>query len=152
MLRMATFFGTFQGLMPMIGWYIGYGFRHIIASYDHWVAFGLLAFLGIRMIYEGLDKSLAGKIVNNFRYKTLVSLAIATSIDALAVGFSLAFLNISLWVSAVVIGLISFLVTLLGIFIGSLFHKKIRFNFNVLGGIILIGIGIKILLEHTIFG
>lgn len=148
--RMAVFFGAFQGLMPMIGWYIGFGFRHIIAAYDHWVAFVLLTFLGIRMIYEGLGNAHTGKIMNNFHLKTLISLAFATSIDALAVGFSLAFLNISLWISALVIGLVSFLITILGIYIGSLFHKRIRFNFNILGGVILIGIGIKIFLEHTI--
>jgi len=148
MYRMAWFFGVFQGLMPLFGWLMGFGFRHIIAEYDHWVAFILLSFLGIRMIYEGLGHHASGKVVNNFGYRTLTYLAIATSIDALAVGFSLAFLSISIWLSVFVIGLVSFLVTIAGIRTGSLFHKRIKFNFNVLGGVILIGIGIKILAEH----
>ncbi|MDP8267965.1 MAG: manganese efflux pump MntP family protein [Candidatus Tenebribacter davisii] len=150
-IRVAFFFGGFQALMPVLGWLAGTSFQHYIAAFDHWVAFGLLTFIGGKMIYESF---LFGKTKSNCdpnKLSTVFILAIATSIDALAVGLSFAVLNIQIIQPAIIIGIITFILSLLGVYlggkIGSLFENKIE----LIGGIVLIGIGLKILIEHLFF-
>ncbi len=147
-LRIALFFGVFQAIMPVIGWLAGVSVRGVIASFDHWVAFGLLAFVGGKMIYEAVKPDDSRKVINPLKFGVLLLLAIATGIDALAVGLSFAFLEISIIYPVIVIGAIAFTMSLVGVFLGDrfgcLFGKKVE----VIGGLILIGIGVKILVEH----
>lgn len=146
--KIALYFGVFQGVMPVIGWMAGTGFRKLISAYDHWIAFGLLAGVGIKMIYE--STRLGGNNVFNGppNLYLLLVLSVATSIDALAVGLSLSFLRVSIIGPSIIIGLITFCLSLLGVYVGGkvghFFEKKIE----MVGGLILIAIGIKILIEH----
>ncbi len=153
-LRMAGSFAFFQCLMPIIGWFLGTQVHDIIATYDHWVAFILLSFVGGKMIYESREAQQAPSTDPTKGY-TLLILSIATSIDALAVGISLAALKTDIFLPAVIIGIICFLVTALGLHLRKIFIKN-QCNFakyaNVFGGILLIVIGIKILVEHGVFG
>lgn len=150
-LRVALFFGGFQALMPVLGWLAGSTFQQYIAAFDHWVAFGLLTFIGGKMIYESflIEKTEDNCDPNNLT--TIFILAIATSIDALAVGLSFSVLQVQIIQPVIIIGIVTFLLSLLGVYIGgrfgSLFEKKIEF----IGGIILIGIGLRILIEHLYF-
>jgi len=150
-LRVALFFGGFQALMPVLGWLTGSSFQQYIAAFDHWIAFGLLTFIGSKMIYESF---LIEKTENNYdpnNLATVFVLSIATSIDALAVGLSFSALQVQIIQPAIVIGIVTFLLSLLGVYIGgkfgSLFENKIEF----IGGTVLIGIGLKILIEHLFF-
>ena len=145
--RMALLFGGFQAFMPILGWYAGGRIESFAARYDHWIAFMLLTAIGVKMVYEAVKLEEKEKI--DFQHLfTLFILAVATSLDALAVGFSLSFLRVAIVGPAVVIGIITFLFSLCGVAIGNkvghFFEKKI----GILGGLILIGIGLKILLEH----
>ncbi len=148
--RVALFFGGFQALMPLLGWLAGNSFSSYIAAFDHWVAFGLLAFIGGKMIYESTVLKEAEKKTDPRNLTILFILAIATSIDALAVGLSFSFLNVTIIEPVIIIGVITFLLSFAGVYIGartgSFFENKIE----IIGGIILIGIGIKILIEHLI--
>jgi putative Mn2+ efflux pump MntP len=152
-LRMAAFFGFFQALMPIAGWSLGSLAADLIKNFDHWVAFVLLVAVGGKMIWEsfelGEDKSDQGQDPHNVYI--LLTLAFATSIDAAAVGISLSFLNIAIITPSIVIGIITFFISLGGTIIGckagDIFGKKIEIG----AGIVLIGIGTKILLEHTLF-
>ncbi|MDI7260755.1 MAG: manganese efflux pump MntP family protein [Thermodesulfobacteriota bacterium] len=148
-LRIGLFFGSFQALMPLVGWSAGLNLRDFISGVDHWIAFGLLSLIGCKMIYESKKTETPRKEVNSLSLWMLLALSIATSIDALAVGISFAFLNISIATPIIVIGSVTFVLSFLGVLIGNrighLFAKKIEF----LGGLILIGIGIKILIEHS---
>lgn len=151
-LLMAFFFGLFQGIMPLIGWYGASHFNHLIERFDHWIAFALLAFLGLRMIKEGMgddDKC----CFDPHKLKVILTLAIATSIDALAVGISFAFVDMNTFMDILqpilIIGLTSFLLSVVGHLLGVSFGKLVqKFRPEVLAGVILIGIGIKILIEH----
>jgi len=147
-LQIAVFFGSFQAFMPVIGWLAGRGLRDFITGVDHWVAFGLLGLIGLKMIYESSRLESDRKEINPLNMYVLSMLSIATSIDALAIGISFAFLDISLIGSIIIIGTITFLLSLIGVFVGNrtghFFEKKIE----LAGGLILIGIGTKILLEH----
>ncbi|MDR1460867.1 MAG: manganese efflux pump MntP family protein [Campylobacteraceae bacterium] len=145
--KAALYFGAFQGIMPLIGFMIGKGSAEYIASFDHWIAFSLLGFLGLKMIHESFKKD-GNK--ENFRitHKTLLLLAIATSLDALAAGFTLIFLDSSLYVSIAVIVLVTFIFSFLGVKIGAKSGKWLGSAAEILGGIVLIGIGVKILIEH----
>jgi len=149
--KIAFFLAFFQGIMPLIGWSAGIGFKHYITPFDHWVAFGLLLFLGIKMIVDGYKNPDGENGCNPLKMAVLLGLSIATSIDALAVGISFAFLDISIITPILIIGITTFLVSLSGILIGIHFGKKFNLRIELIGGIILIGIGIKILLEHTLF-
>ena len=149
--RMAFFFGFFQGIMPLIGWITGQSFAKYIKDYDHWIAFILLSAIGGKMIWE------ARKIEDcNFKKKnclhlpTLFILSIATSIDALAVGVSFSVLDQPLLTSILFIGIITFIVCLIGAYIGNKFGHFLEDKIEIIGGIILILIGIKILVEHLI--
>jgi putative Mn2+ efflux pump MntP len=146
--RLAFHLGFFQFLMPVVGWYLAYSVAHIISSFDHWIAFGLLLFVGARMIWSGLTEDSAVYDTNPSRGFTMVMLSIATSIDALAVGLSLAVLGISIWYPSAVIGIVTAGISLAGVLIGaklgSFFGKRI----GILGGLILLFIGVRILLAH----
>jgi putative Mn2+ efflux pump MntP len=149
-LKIAIFFGGFQAIMPLIGWLAGRGARDFISGIDHWIAFTLLTLIGVKMIYESVRKTPKGKSTDPMNIHVLLILSIATSIDALAVGVSFAFLEISIIEPAIIIGIVTFALSFAGVYIGHkmghLFEKKVV----AIGGIILIGIGIKILVEGLI--
>ncbi len=140
------YFGGFQFLMPVIGWLLGYKFEHLITSVDHWIAFLLLGIIGGNMIKESFSKS--EELNDDFGVKTMLLMAVATSIDALAVGISFAFLQVEILPAAGLIGLITFLLSGAGIFVGHAFGSRLKAGAERAGGIILILIGLKILLEH----
>lgn len=146
-LVMASFFGIFQMLMPLIGWSVGLTFRDLIVEVDHWIAFGLLAFIGSKMIYDSTKKEETEKN-NALRLPSLLTLSIATSIDALMVGLSFAFLQTAIAAPILVIGTVTFGLSYLGVScgyaIGNLFGNKIK----IVGGLILIAIGVKVLFDH----
>ncbi|MEG4072884.1 manganese efflux pump MntP family protein [Microcoleus sp. Pol14C2] len=147
-LKIALFFGGFQALMPVIGWLIGLSFSFLITPIDHWIAFGLLSFIGGRMIYESLQSEECEKKFNPLDTGTLITLSVATSIDALAVGLGFAVLKDSIAPAVTAIGFITFFLAFAGVFIGhkcgNLFANKIE----ILGGAILIFIGSRILFMH----
>jgi putative Mn2+ efflux pump MntP len=140
-------FGGFQALMPTIGYFLGAQFQEMIEAYDHWIAFGLLFLIGANLIREaiwGKEEEQDGSL----GFKTMLLLAIATSIDALAVGVSFACIQVKLWSSVIIIGITTFLFSVLGVKIGNVFGSKYERSAGIIGGIILILIGLKILLEH----
>lgn len=148
------FFGGFQALMPLIGWLLGKQFQQHISSFDHWIAFALLSFIGGKMIYEAIK---GGDDVEetdcSLNIKELVVLSIATSIDALAVGVTFAFFpDVNIASSIAVIGIITFVLSLIGVIIGNNFGTRFKSKAELAGGIILVLIGIKILFEHLIAG
>jgi putative Mn2+ efflux pump MntP len=145
---MPAFFGFFQAIMPIAGYAIGLSIRDLISSWDHWVAFGLLAFVGIKMIFESFQPEKESETEAAFNLSSLLLLSIATSIDALAVGLSFSFLKSTILIPALMIGIITFLVCLAGIAVGKRFGHLLGKKSDLIGGIVLIGIGIKILLEH----
>ena len=150
-LIIALFFGVFQAGMPLIGYYAAIRFERYILAADHWVAFGLLVFIGGKAIVEAVKEIRSGEKKEEefkLRYGELVILAIATSVDALAVGISFAFLSVRIWSSVTIIGITTFLISFAGVCIGNRFGAKLKTKAEIAGGIILILIGIKILLEH----
>ena len=144
-------FGGFQALMPLVGYFLGVQFESLIASFDHWIAFGLLALIGINMIREAVSKKEEEKDSGALDARTMFLLAIATSIDALAVGISFACLQVNIWWPALIIGLTTFGFGVLGVKIGNVFGSRYEKGASIAGGIILILIGLKILLEHLEF-
>ncbi len=149
-LRMAFFFGLFQFAMPVIGWFAGENVLRHIEKFDHWIALILLAFVGLKMIRESFEKG-KGEGANPVDRTTgvpLLILSIATSIDALAVGLSLSVLRTNIFLPAVLIGVVCFALTVVGAKIGPLVGRAVGKRAELLGGLILIGIGIKIVLEH----
>jgi len=150
--RIALLFGVFQAFMPMIGWLIGTSFRSYIEKFDHWFAFIILFFLGSKMIYENFKRNdLNKKCLNPYRWAVALTMSIATSIDALAVGFTFSFLRMNLWFAIFIIGITSFILSLFGFFFGHHYYQRIKIPAELFGGIVLIGIGTKILLEHLYF-
>lgn len=145
-LRIAFFFGAFQAVMPVVGWLAGAGLRGYIAEFDHWVAFGLLSVVGLKMIYE--SQRLGSDERPPLGLKMLLLLSIATSIDALAVGLSLSFLNVPIIAPALIIGLVTFVFSYTGVLVGSRFGHFFERKIEALGGLILIAIGLSILVEH----
>lgn len=140
------YFGGFQALMPLIGFFLGKQFEALITSIDHWIAFTLLAIIGGNMIKEAFSKE---EVLNNsMSIKAMLPLAVATSIDALAVGIVFAFSDVSIFSAVGLIGLTTFLLSFAGIKIGNVFGSKYKSKAEILGGIVLILMGIKILLEH----
>ena len=141
-------FGFFQSIMPVIGWFVGKTFAEYIQKYDHWIAFALLASVGLKMIHEAYTQSDENTCKNCLQPKILLLMSLATSIDALAIGISFSILKTDILFPAIIIGLVTFLICLAGITIahkiGSFFGKKMEYA----GGIILIAIGIKIVIEH----
>jgi manganese efflux pump family protein len=146
--RISFHFGLFQFLMPIIGWYGGIHIEPLIKNVDHWIALGLLSFVGIRMIRSGLSSESEAFSRDPSKGANLVILSIATSIDALAIGLSLAVLKVGIWYPSVMIGIITGGLSLIGISLGKRIGEKLGKQMEVLGGLILIGIGIKILIEH----
>ena len=147
-LTVALWFGTFQAIMPIIGWGVGATLKDLIANIDHWVVFLILSLIGIRMIYESFYGKSKVVSADPFNLGVLALLSLATSIDALAVGISFAFINIPIINPIIIIGIVTFMLSLIGAYIGKriglLFAKRIE----VIGGLILIAIGAKILIEH----
>lgn len=150
-LKAGFFFGSFQALMPLLGWLLGFYFKKYIEDIDHWIAFGLLGFIGLRMISEAVKNKSCGKTYNISKLGVMLTLSVATSIDALAVGLSLALLNIPILLSAAIIGLVTFFISYIGVLIGRKFSFILGGKAELAGGIILIAIGIKILIEHLFF-
>jgi manganese efflux pump family protein len=146
--RLAWHFGLFQAFMPIIGWLAGRTVAEYIEPVDHWIAFGLLAFIGGKMIWEALHHDEEAEVCDPTKGWRLVMLSIATSIDALAVGLSLALLNVSIWWPAIVIGIVAGVMTIIGMELGKRFGALLGRRMEVVGGLILIGIGVKILVEH----
>ncbi len=149
-LRIALFFGGFQAIMPLIGYMAGLSIKAYIGLYDHWVAFGLLSAVGSKMIYESFKISSAEDNFNPSKILILLILSVATSIDALAIGITLSFLRISLVTAVVIIGLVTFILSYLGVFIGKRFGHFFENKIEAIGGAILIGLGLKILFEHLL--
>jgi putative Mn2+ efflux pump MntP len=148
-LKIGGAFGLFQFIMPLIGWVAGSSLKELISGVDHWIAFALLAFIGGKMVYESIKEDTNKKKINPRHNGTLLVLAISTSIDALAVGIGFSILNINIIFSSVIIGLVTFLLSFLGVFVGNgLRHLLEKAKTEVIGGLILIGIGLKILIEH----
>lgn len=147
----AVFFGGFQGLMPVIGWALGTGFQSYITPVDHWVAFALLAFIGAKMLFDAFhdDEEDSQELSSDrLAIKEVVLLAIATSIDALAVGITFAFLQVDIVVSVLLIGIITFALSFIGVAVGHQFGARFEKPASIVGGVVLILIGLKILLEH----
>jgi len=144
--RIALAFGGFQAAMPVIGWLAGRSVISLISAYDHWVAFGLLAIVGVRMIHEGLSGEDERPV--SLDTGSLVLLAVATSIDALAVGISFAFLDTGILLPALVIGAFAFGISFAGALLGGVAAERWGKAMEVAGGLVLIGIGIRILVEH----
>jgi len=150
-LKIALVMGAFQGGLTLVGYLCGKGFERYIYAFDHWVAFGLLAYLGGRMIYEELFKAEDERSIDLLNAKTLVYMSFATSIDALAVGISLAILRSPIVWQSVIIGGCTFIAAACGVYAGHRYGRKNNLKLGIVGGIILIGIGLKILIEHLIF-
>ena len=149
--RLSWHFGFFQAMMPVIGWCAGLSVKVYIERYDHWIAFALLAFVGIHMIKEAFDHDTSEKRKKDHtKGITLVILSIATSIDALAVGFSLSLLGVSIWTPAIVIGIVAGIFTIIGLQIGEKIGsaKQLSRYAEIIGGGVLIAIGLNILHEH----
>ncbi len=148
--RIAFVLALFQGGMPVLGYFLGSTVSQYVGKFDHWVAFALLAFLGIRMIIEGLRK-VEDKTPRDFRnMSVLLTMAVGTSIDALAVGISFAFLQTNIWIAGVIIGIVTFLASMTAIRIGKSAGSHLGQRVEIIGGIILAVIGVKILIEHLI--
>ena len=144
-----AWFGGFQALMPLIGFFLGTLFADAIVAFDHWVAFGLLGIIGINMLKEAFSKEEEETCGCDLSFKTMLVMAIATSIDALAVGISLAMAgNVNIWLSILLIGVTTFSFSGLGVKIGNVFGSRFEQKAQIAGGVILILLGLKILLEH----
>lgn len=152
MFVIALYFGGFQALMPFIGWVVGARFSSYVSQYAHWIAFVLLAIIGGKMMHESVTESDDCENVEEkdkkLSHKELLMLAIATSIDALAVGISFAFLNVPIVPSIIIIGLTTFVISLAGVVIGNIFGSKYKNKAEIVGGLILVVIGLKIVLEQ----
>ncbi|MDO4830240.1 MAG: manganese efflux pump MntP family protein [Clostridia bacterium] len=146
MLLVGVYFGGFQALMPLLGYLLGKQFEWLITSVDHWIAFGLLVLIGANMIKESFDKS--DEVNDSFSVKSMLLLAVATSIDALAVGVTFAFLDVQIVPAIAIIGTTTFVLSVIGIKVGNVFGAKFKSKAELAGGIVLVLMGIKILLEH----
>ena len=151
MCKCGVWFGGFQALMPLIGFFLGTLFAEAITAFDHWIAFILLALIGLNMIKEAFERNCECNCDKDadYSFKTMLTMAIATSIDALAVGISLSLAgNVNIWIAITLIGVTTCLLSALGVKIGSIFGDKLEKKAQLLGGVILILLGLKILLEH----
>lgn len=151
-LVIALFFGGFQALMPLIGWALGTQFEQLITPVDHWIAFGLLLIIGAKMLWDSFhgddDEQLSCAVDGRLDLRELTMMAVATSIDALAVGITFAFLRVDIVASVVVIGVTTFALSLVGVAVGHRFGARYEKTATIAGGVVLILIGLKILLEH----
>jgi putative Mn2+ efflux pump MntP len=146
--RLAWHFGFFQFLMPVIGWMAGLTAERWMSSYDHWLAFGLLAYIGGRMIHGGVSGKEEETARDPTRGLSLVMLSVATSVDALAVGISLGVLRVHIWYPAAVIGVVALLLTAAGMRLGRRLGARFGMRMEILGGVVLVAIGVRILLQH----
>nr|MDO8081240.1 manganese efflux pump MntP family protein [Candidatus Freyarchaeota archaeon] len=149
--KIGLFFGGFQVGMPVLGWLAGTGLEDFVSGVDHWIALGLLGIIGGRMIYEALKKEEDVREINPLSLHVLLMLSIATSIDALAVGVSFAFLGVFILNPIIVIGAVAFLLSFIGVFAGARFGQIFKNKIKIVGGLILIGIGLKILIQDLFF-
>ena len=140
------YFGGFQMLMPAVGYFLGKQFESLITNIDHWIAFGLLLLIGANMIRESFSKD--ENVNDSFSFKTMLPLAVATSIDALAVGITFAFLQVNIWGAVSLIAATTFVLSLIGVWVGNRFGSRFQTKAEIAGGVILVLIGLKILLEH----
>ena len=145
-----AYFGGFQALMPVVGWLLGRQFESLIKSIDHWIAFVLLALIGANMIREAV-KNEEENLNDSFSPRTMLPLAVATSIDALAVGVTFAFLDVDIVPAVSMIGVTTFVLSAVGVKIGNVFGAKYKSKAELVGGIVLVVMGIKILIEHSFF-
>ena len=148
---LASFFGFFQAAMPLVGYAAGYYLKDYITEADHWIAFGLLAAIGGKMVYESFQAKDCRTPYNLTRLSVLIGLSVATSIDAMAAGLSFALLEISLWVTIGIIGFVTFIVSFAGVFIGGRTFRLLGSKAELAGGVVLIAIGVKIVVEHLFF-
>ena len=150
-LSVALWFGGFQALMPVLGYFLGVTFAGFVSTVDHWVAFILLGIIGINMVKESFDKDESCEVNPDFTFRTMLSMAVATSIDAFAVGVSFAFLNVNIWTAVLMIGVVTGALSAGGIYLGNIFGSRYKSKAEFVGGFILIAMGLKILLEHILF-
>jgi putative Mn2+ efflux pump MntP len=146
--RMALFFGGFQAVMPLIGFMAGLSVKHYIEFCDHWIAFGLLSAVGGKMIYEAFKMKSIDEKFDPSNIFVLLMLSVATSIDALAIGITLSLITSSIILAVIIIGLITFVLSYLGVYIGKRFGHFFENKIEAIGGLVLIGLGLKILIEH----
>jgi manganese efflux pump family protein len=146
-LKIGIFFGFFQAMMPVIGWLVGLSFKDYIVAFDHWLAFGMLGIIGLRMIIESFKKA-NKKEIQIANFWLIISLSIATSIDALIIGVSFAFLNVSILKTVVIIGSITLFISMIGFRMGKSLGYLFGRRAELIGGLVLIGIGTKILMDH----
>jgi putative Mn2+ efflux pump MntP len=146
--KIALVLSVFQGLMPLLGWFIGMKVKSLIDNYNHWIAFGLLVTIGIKMIVESQKKDDGEVIFSPLKPLVLIGIAIATSIDAFIVGISFAFINVNIVFSIFIIGFVTYVVAMLGMLFGKNAGNWFGRKMEILGGIILIGIGFKIVIQH----
>jgi len=146
--RFAFILALFQGAMPIFGWFLGERIAHLISEFDHWIALALLTLVGGKMAIDGLFGHPENKKLKISSYKVVLTLAIATSIDAFAVGFTFSTLNQTIWYPAAIIGITTLLFSLAGIWLGRTMGHRFQKSAEIIGGILLIAIGIKIVIEH----
>ena len=146
--RIAFSFGFFQAFMPVIGWAAGSVLTEVISGVDHWIAFLLLSMIGLHMIYEAIRSGPGETSPSPLNIKILLLLSVATSIDALAAGIGLAFIEVAIVPTVIIIGVVTFFLSFMGYYIGDRIGRLLGNKVRILGGIILIGIGLKILIEH----
>lgn len=149
-LSVGVWFGGFQALMPLIGYFLGVSFASMVESFDHWIAFILLGIIGFNMIREALSDDECEVTHPDFSARSMLMMAIATSIDALAVGVSFAFLHIDIWSAAAIIGVTTFILSVVGLRIGNIFGCRYKSKAELAGGAILMIMGVKIVVEHTL--
>lgn len=147
-LKIAVFFGAFQAVMPVIGWLAGLGLRELIGQVDHWIAFGLLCAIGGHMVYESTKPGSERRSLDPLNLGVLLLLSVATSIDALAAGVSLALLEIPILLTILVIGVVTFILSFVGVFVGDRSGRVLESKAELVGGLVLVGIGTKILIDH----
>lgn len=145
-LSVGMWFGGFQALMPLVGYCLGATFASVVSEFDHWISFALLGLIGVNMIREACSDD--DEVNPDFSFKTMLIMAIATSIDALAVGVSFAFLGVNIFTAALVIGVTTFMLSVAGLKIGNIFGCRYKSRAEIAGGLILVFIGVKILIEH----
>lgn len=150
-LKVAVFMAFFQGTMPLVGWLIGSSFKSIIEDYDHWVAFILLLGIGGKLIYDGIKNSTEEANPNPTKNMLLAGMALATSIDAMILGIGFGLIEINIWLAMLIIGTTTFLFSSAGVFVGEKLGNKINKGIEIFGGLVLIGLGVKILVEHIYF-
>jgi putative Mn2+ efflux pump MntP len=151
-IKIALILAIFQGGLTVAGYFLGSFISDVLKSLDHWIALGLLSFLGIKMIIDGLKKEEKKEVMDYSKLLVLFTIALGTSIDAFAVGISFALLDIKIWASGIIIGTVTFLASMTAIRIGKSAGEKLGQRVEIVGGIILIAIGLKIFLEHLLIG